>query len=112
MHRANSVRHVDQQPATNFNVKTNSNVSQMQSNPIKMDGQNQHQQSEHIQNDPHAVQQIQSPLTQPNLTSDNPVDSPRPLVGDQGGGLKSYFSDGDFSEVLIKVNDHADLQCV
>ena len=27
----------------------------------------------------------------------------------QGKSLKSYFSDGDFSEVMIKINDHDDL---
>lgn len=97
MHRANSVRYVDH--------------SQQQQRPDQMEGFGGRQEAAELA----AELQGRTGASRGGSVGQASCGRAEPAAGahQQGqeqaqGQLKSYFSDGDFTEVLIKINDHDD----
>ena len=107
MHRANSVRHADgPQAGGNFATGKTNNLFK-----VSDGGQPCHSSSgQPLATGPAPQRQERGPGL---ATAPSPAGQVEPIsrTGGQAeqGPLKSYFSDGDFSEVLIKVTDQEEL---
>jgi hypothetical protein len=107
MHRANSVRYVDHSQQQQHVQKEAQRAHQHQHHPPAPPGEPlSPKQQHHHQQQPAQPQGRQAPMTRASV---QPVSGQQQPPGQDASQLKSYFSDGDFSEVLIRVNDHDDL---
>lgn len=100
MHRANSVRYVDQPQSATSDAANKHQHHQPPPPPTSSNNQ-AHQWSQMTQ----SPEVVSSTAEAPIETGSHQQQQQHPECT-----LKSYFSDGDFSEVLIKINDHDDQQ--
>lgn len=122
MHRANSVRHADLQqqqqqqppppPQPTMNCSTNKMRQTVDNNRDNLN--NCETSSSAMTRGKHNRRQKKSCENEQNsqtMYANKQQQQQQQLADeDQGTGMKSYFSDGDFNEVLIKVNDQDDFE--